>query len=112
MSDANPAGAPGEGADSGGSLGRALDELYATLKDRQAEMPEGSYTARLLSDSEDTVLKKIGEEAVEVVMAAKDGDRAHLRYEIADLYYHLMVAMVRWDLTPADIASELESRRS
>lgn len=98
------------GAD-GRSLGEVLDELYEVLLQRKAAMPEGSYTAALLSGPEDSLLKKIGEEATEVVMAAKDDDRDHLRYEIGDLYYHLLVVMVRWGLEPADIASELASRQ-
>lgn len=92
------------------SFPEVVDELYAVLKARQAEMPEGSYTAKLLGSPEDKVLKKVGEEATEVVMAAKDGDVDHLRYEIGDLFYHLLVVMVRWGISPDDLASELASR--
>jgi len=92
------------------SLGATLDELHALLLERQRDMPEGSYTAELLGGHEDKLLKKIGEEATEVVMAAKDADLDHLRYEIGDLFYHLLVVMVRWGLTPDDIAKELAER--
>jgi len=93
------------------SLGVTLDELHVLLLERQREMPAGSYTAELLGGHEDKLLKKIGEEATEVVMAAKDADLEHLRYEIGDLFYHLLVVMVRWGLTPDDIAKELAERR-
>ena len=74
-------------------------------------MPEGSYTAQLLGGPEDKLLKKIGEEATEVVMAAKDHDLGQLRYEIGDLVYHVLVVMVREGLTLDDLAEELASRR-
>jgi phosphoribosyl-ATP pyrophosphohydrolase len=93
------------------SLGRVMDDLYAVLLERQREMPEGSYTAKLLAASPDKVLKKVGEEATEVVMAAKDGDVDQLRYEIGDLVYHLLVVMVRWGVTPHELAEELAARR-
>jgi len=93
------------------SVGEVLPDLYAVLESRKAEMPETSYTAKLLLGHEDKLLKKIGEEATEVVMAAKDGSHDQLRYEIADLMYHLMVVMVRYDLTLDELAEELASRR-
>ncbi|MDP2401363.1 MAG: phosphoribosyl-ATP diphosphatase [Actinomycetota bacterium] len=92
-------------------LGDVLSELYAVLEQRKRDVPEGSYTVQLLAGHEDKLLKKIGEEATEVVMAAKDGDIEHLRYEIGDLLYHLMVVMVRYGLTLDDIAAELAARR-
>jgi len=92
-------------------IGEVLPDLYAVLESRRDEMPEHSYTAKLLLGHEDKLLKKIGEEATEVVMAAKDGSHEQLRYEIADLMYHLMVVMVRWDLTLDELAEELDSRR-
>jgi phosphoribosyl-ATP pyrophosphohydrolase len=60
----------------------------------------------------DSLLKKIAEESGEVIMAAKDADRDHLRYEVADLVYHLLVVLARYDLTPSDLAEELTARRS
>jgi len=110
MSDArpNPTGAP---APPSSGIGDVLDELYAVLDQRRRDMPEDSYTARLLLGPEDSLLKKIGEEATEVVMAAKDHSRDQLRYEIADLVYHLMVVMIRDDLTLEELAEELAGRR-
>ena len=93
------------------TLGAVLDELFAVLESRKADMPEGSYTARLVAGPLDTLLKKIAEESGEVIMAAKDADREHLRYEIADLVYHLLVVMVREGLTLEDLAGELAGRR-
>jgi phosphoribosyl-ATP pyrophosphohydrolase/phosphoribosyl-AMP cyclohydrolase len=93
------------------TLGPVLAGLYEVLESRKAEMPEGSYTAKLLSGPEDALLKKIAEESGEVIMAAKDGDTDHLRYEIADLVYHLLVVMVRLGVTPDDLAAELDGRR-
>lgn len=92
------------------SLGDTLDALWATIESRRDADPETSYTARLLGGDEDKLLKKIAEESGEVIMAAKDGDAEHLRYESADLVYHLLVVMARWELTPADLADELSSR--
>jgi phosphoribosyl-ATP pyrophosphohydrolase len=98
-------------APSSPTIGEVLDDLYAVLEQRKREMPEGSYTAKLLVGHEDKLLKKIGEEATEVVMAAKDGSHEQLRYEIADLVYHLMVVMVRDELTLEELAAELADRR-
>jgi phosphoribosyl-ATP pyrophosphohydrolase len=93
------------------SLGSVVDELWAVIESRRDADPETSYTARLLGGPEDKLLKKIAEESGEVIMAAKDGDREHLRYEVGDVVYHLLVVMARWGLTPDDIAEELASRR-
>jgi phosphoribosyl-ATP pyrophosphohydrolase len=94
-----------------GDIGTVLDDLFGVLEARKREMPEGSYTAKLLGGPLDSLLKKIAEESGEVIMAAKDADREHLRYEIGDLVYHLMVVMVREGLTLDDLAAELASRR-
>lgn len=93
------------------SLGHVLADLYRVLEKRRDASPEESYTAQLLTGPEDSLLKKIAEEAGEVIMAAKDHDRDHLRYEIADLVYHLLVVMVREGLAPSDLAAELHDRR-
>jgi len=92
-------------------IGEVLDKLYLVLEERKGASPTSSYTAALLSESEDRLLKKIGEEATEVVIAAKAADVEQLRYEIADLLYHLTVTMVRYGLTFDDIAEELIRRR-
>ena len=93
------------------SLGDVLEELFGVLEERRRDLPEGSYTAKLLSGPQDKLLKKIAEESGEVIIAARDHDLAQTRCEIADLLYHLLVVMVREGLTPADLAAELESRR-
>ena len=92
-------------------VGAVLEELFALLERRRSELPEGSYTTQLLTGHEDKLLKKIGEEATEVVMAAKDHDHDQLRYEAADLIYHLLVVFVREGLALEDLAAELASRR-
>ena len=94
------------------SLGSVLDELWCVIEQRRNADPEVSYTARLLMGDEDTLLKKIAEEAGEVIMAAKDDDSGHLRYEVGDVVYHLLVVMARWGLTLEDLAEELASRRT
>jgi phosphoribosyl-ATP pyrophosphohydrolase/phosphoribosyl-AMP cyclohydrolase len=94
------------------ALGPVLDELAGVLESRAETMPEGSYTAKLLGGPLDALLKKVAEESGEVIMAAKDGDREHLRYEIADLLYHLLVVMVREGITLEDLGAELARRRA
>jgi phosphoribosyl-ATP pyrophosphohydrolase len=93
-------------------LGSVIDELWAVIESRRDADPAASYTAKLLTGHEDKLLKKIAEEAGEVIMAAKDADKEHLRYEVGDVVYHLLVVMARWGLTPDDLAEELASRRA
>ncbi|TDX46608.1 bifunctional phosphoribosyl-AMP cyclohydrolase/phosphoribosyl-ATP diphosphatase HisIE [Orenia marismortui] len=88
-----------------------LDELYDVIKDRRNNPKEGSYTSSLYNKGENAFLKKIGEEATEVVMAAKENDFGEIIYEVADLFYHLLVMMVYYDVSLKDIFKELESRR-
>ena len=109
MSSAGTA-APGQDA-TPQPLGTVLEELFGVLEARKREMPEGSYTAKLLGGPLDSLLKKIAEESGEVIMAAKDGDPEHLRYEIGDVVYHLLVVMARWGITPDDLADDLLARR-
>ena len=92
-------------------LGDVLDELFAVIDARRGADPEESYTAKLLTGPEDSLLKKIAEESGEVIMAAKDADPAHLRYEAGDLLYHLLVVCARWGVTPSELAEELAARR-
>ncbi|PKQ37289.1 MAG: phosphoribosyl-ATP diphosphatase [Actinobacteria bacterium HGW-Actinobacteria-1] len=92
-------------------LGPVLEEIFAVLESRKAQLPEDSYTAKLLLGPQDKLLKKIGEEASEVIIAARDRDKQQLRYEIGDLVYHLMVVMIREGLTLDDLAVELADRR-
>jgi phosphoribosyl-ATP pyrophosphohydrolase len=92
-------------------IGRVIDELFAVIESRRDADPETSYTARLLGGPEDKLLKKIGEEATEVVMAAKDHDPSQVRYEAADLLYHLFVVLAREGVTLDEVADELAGRR-
>ena len=86
------------------------DMLYELLQGRKAEMPEGSYTSYLFEKGIDKILKKVGEESTEVIIAGKDGDKKESIYEIADLYYHVMVMMVEMGITPDDVRKELAGR--
>lgn len=88
----------------------SADELYRLLEGRRREKPEGSYTTYLFEKGEDKILKKVGEECTEVVIAAKNSDNAELVYEIADLYYHTMVLMVQKGISPEDVRRELAKR--
>ena len=88
-----------------------LARLAEVIAARRASgTPETSYVARLFSKGPDAILKKIGEEATELVMAAKDGDRARIVAEAADLWFHSMLALAAHGLEPADVLAELERR--
>jgi phosphoribosyl-ATP pyrophosphohydrolase len=91
-----------------------LADVIETRKPANGGDPEKSYVARLLQKGPDAFLKKIGEEATETVMAAKDidngGDRAKLTNEVADLWFHSMIALAHYGLTPADVVDELARR--
>lgn len=87
-----------------------LARLAAVIEARRAGDPDASYVARLFHKGTDAVLKKIGEEATELVMAAKDGDRQKIVYEAADLWFHSMIALAQFGLTPAEVLAELERR--
>lgn len=88
----------------------SLEGLYALLLGRKAELPEGSYTTYLFQKGIDKILKKVGEESTEVIIAGKAGDRAETVYEIADLAYHVLVLMVQMGISVEDIRAELASR--
>ncbi|AGB40956.1 phosphoribosyl-ATP pyrophosphohydrolase [Halobacteroides halobius DSM 5150] len=88
-----------------------LDELYQVIKDRKENPKPDSYTSSLYEKGENAFLKKVGEEATEVVMAAKDSDQGELIYESADLIYHLLVALVYYDVEIEEILKELKERR-
>ena len=87
-----------------------LDRLAEVLEQRKQADPETSYVAKLYGKGLDAILKKIGEEATETVMAAKDGDRDKIVYETADLWFHSMVLLAYRDIRPAEVAAELERR--
>jgi phosphoribosyl-ATP pyrophosphohydrolase len=95
----------------------SLARLAAVIESRKPQNggdPQSSYVSRLLHKGPDAFLKKIGEEATEVVMAAKDadhgGDVQKIVYEVADLWFHSMIALAHYGLTPADVIAELERR--
>ncbi len=87
-----------------------LQRLTQTIAARQGAAAEGSYVAKLFSKGEDAILKKIGEEATEVLLAAKSGDNAHLVYETADLWFHCMVLLAHHGLSAEDVLQELARR--
>ncbi len=88
----------------------SLARLAEVIASRRGGDPDKSYVARLFHKGTDTILKKIGEEATEVVIAAKDGDAQKIVYEVADLWFHSLVALAQFGLTPADVLAELERR--
>ncbi len=87
-----------------------LARLAAIVASRRGADPDTSYVARLLHKGEDAILKKIGEEATETVMAAKDGDPVRIVAETADLWFHTLVMLAHYGLAPADVLAELERR--
>jgi len=88
----------------------SLEGLYELLQGRKNEMPEGSYTTYLFEKGVDKILKKVGEESTEVIIAGKADDKKETVYEIADLAYHVMVLMVEMGISVEDIEKELASR--
>ena len=92
------------------STADVLARIAATIESRKGADPAQSYVAALLDKGEDAVLKKIGEEATETVMAAKDGDKIRVVAEVADLWFHCLVLLARHGLGPADVLRELERR--
>ena len=97
----------------GGNGNDTLARLAAVLESRKPANggdPATSYVAKLYAKGTDAILKKIGEEATETVMAAKDGDPKKIVYEVADLWFHSMVALAHFGLAPADVLAELERR--
>ena len=87
-----------------------LEGLMKLIEGRKTEKKEGSYTTYLFEKGIDKILKKVGEESTEVIIAGKAGDRAETIYEIADLTYHVMVLMIQMGISLEDIHSELASR--
>ena len=88
----------------------SLNSLYDMLIDRKIKKPEGSYTTYLFEKGIDKILKKVGEESTEVIIAAKADDKKETIYELADLMYHAMVLMVEMGITTEDVHKELASR--
>ncbi|MDH5444785.1 MAG: phosphoribosyl-ATP diphosphatase [Gammaproteobacteria bacterium] len=87
-----------------------LNQLAEVLESRKGASPDSSYVAKLYDKGLDAILKKIGEEATETVMAAKDGNREQIVYETADLWFHTMVLLAQQGLGPDDVINELGRR--
>jgi phosphoribosyl-ATP pyrophosphohydrolase len=87
-----------------------LARLADVVAERRGGDPDKSYVARLFGKGPDALLKKIGEEATETVMAAKDGDRQKIVGEVADLWFHCLLVLEAFDLRPADVLAELQRR--
>ncbi len=88
-----------------------INELFTTILSRKTADPAASYTARLFAAGEDEMLKKVGEEAVEVILAAKSQGNTRLIEETADLTYHVLVLLAARGLSPADVEAELARRK-
>lgn len=93
-------------------VGSFLDQLYRLIQSRERERPSGSYTSYLFGEGIDKILKKLGEESAETIIAAKNEDRGRLVSEVSDLVYHLLVLLVERGVTLADVEQELMQRRS
>jgi phosphoribosyl-ATP pyrophosphohydrolase/phosphoribosyl-AMP cyclohydrolase len=93
------------------TLGQVLEQLAEIIHSRRQERPAGSYTTYLFEKGIDKILKKVGEEAAEVIIAAKNNAPAEIRYETADLFYHLLVMLEEQGISLQDIAAELLERR-
>lgn len=94
-----------------GNMGETLVGLAEVIHERRDASPDESYTARLLTGSADKLLGKLVEESCEVVMAAKDDDHDHIRYEMGDVLYHLLVICERYGIGLDELAGELDARR-
>ena len=92
-------------------LGRVLDGLYQLIESRERERPSGSYTTYLFNEGIDKILKKVGEESAETIIAAKNEERERLASEVSDLLYHLVVLLVASGVTLEEIGKELKQRR-
>ncbi|MCR5757506.1 MAG: bifunctional phosphoribosyl-AMP cyclohydrolase/phosphoribosyl-ATP diphosphatase HisIE [Selenomonas sp.] len=93
------------------SLATVLNDLYHVIQERQLNPVEGSYTNYLFEKGQDKILKKVGEEAVETVIASKNNDGKEVLYEMGDLWYHCLVLLAYHKLTPDQLLDELMSRR-
>jgi phosphoribosyl-ATP pyrophosphohydrolase/phosphoribosyl-AMP cyclohydrolase len=98
-------------ADRVGDPGAVLNDLYALIEMRKRDRPAGSYTTYLFDQGLDKILKKVGEEASETIIAAKNDDAGLLAGEVSDLLYHLLVLMVEREVTLAQVGEELIRRR-
>ena len=97
-------------ADASDPRADVLDRIAATIAARRGADPATSYVASLFAMGDDAIQKKIGEEATETVMAAKDGDKLRIVAEVADLWFHCLVLLASRGLGPADVRAELARR--
>ena len=97
-------------ADPAGPPSDVIDRLAATIASRRGADAATSYVAALFAKGDDAILKKVGEEATETVMAAKDGDKLRIVAEVADLWFHCLVLLARHGLGPDDVRAELARR--
>lgn len=88
-----------------------IESLEALLKKRQAELPEGSYSTKLFTEGIDRILRKVGEEAAELIIAGKNNDKAEICNEAADLFFHLLVFLRQQNLSFQDVLSVLKARQ-
>lgn len=88
-----------------------INQVYDVVTGRKREMPEGSYTTYLFTKGLDKILKKVGEEAAEVIIGAKNRNRDEVVYETADLLYHLLVLLAEQEITPQEVYQELANRK-
>lgn len=89
-----------------------LEELYKIIEDRKKNMPEGSYVVSLFRDGNDRIVQKVGEEATEVVIAAKNEGKERIISEVADLIFHILVLLSANNIKPQEVLRELKSRNS
>ena len=92
-------------------MGWVMRDLYQLILQRKAELPEDSYTAYLFQKGQDKILKKVGEESAETIIASKNNDDGEIIYESADLLYHLLVLWAYHGIKPQSVADELSTRR-
>lgn len=91
-------------------MSQIIQQLSAILEDRKSQSADESYVASLYHKGLDKILKKVGEESIETVMAAKDGNKDHLVYEVADLWFHTMILLANEGKNGQDVLNELERR--
>ncbi len=94
------------------SLAKVLNELYNVIQDRRIHPIDGSYTNYLFDKGQDKILKKVGEEAVETIIASKNMEKKEILYEMGDLWYHCLVLLAFHNISPEELFGELMSRRS
>lgn len=89
-----------------------LEELYKVIEDRKKKMPENSYVTSLFKEGRDKIIQKVDEESTEVIIAAKNESKKRIISEVADLFFHLLIMMCLFKITPYDIFKELSKRKT